>query len=281
MTRPKNDHAHQAHLRGEAAFSSLSREALEESRGSFEEALEHEPDYARAMTELAYVHVHIAADGFHSAEEAAESLQKAETYAKKAVELAPGDYSTQWGLAFYYINSGKDGDFARGLETFEKAKHLFDNHTDHIERKSGLLAEMGEALVFGGDTQRGCELICEAIYKVPDWYRWNYGFALYCAKDYKKAIEELDKMYRKPGDPNFLVDSLLSRAASLAQLGRKEEAQQDIQSFQANSQRRDHLKRDWTIADELKRTPFADTDAGRALRDHWIEGLRLAGLPER
>ena len=258
--------------------NTLSKKSLDTSRGHFEKAVELAPDYARAMAELSYVLVHTATAGWHSDQEAIEALAKAEVYAKLAVRLDPNDYDTHWALGYYYMNSGKAGDFSKGVKSFEVALDLFKNATDRIDRKPGLLAEMGEALVYDGRPDEGIDLLEQAIDRVPDWYRWNYAFALYCSKRYSDAINALDKMYRKPGDPTYLYDSLLTRAAAHAQLGKNKKANRAVADFLKTKQ----TKREtgWTIRDELKRTPFKATKAGRILRDHWIDGLRKAGLPE-
>jgi tetratricopeptide (TPR) repeat protein len=278
MRRPIKKEAHQAFLLGEATFNTLSKKTLDQSRACFEKAVELEPDYARAMAELSYVYVHTATAGWHSDKEAIEALAKAEVYGKLAVRLDPDDYDTHWSLGYYYINSGKRGDFQRGIKEFEKALDLFMNGTDRIDRKPGLLAEMGEALVFDGRPDEGIDLIEWAINLVPDWYRWNHGFALYCNKQYKEAIDALDKMYRKPGHPRYLYDSLLTQAAAYAQLGNGRKAKQAVTEFLKIKRAKKRMS--WTIADELKRTPFKPTKAGLALRDHWIDGLRKAGLPQ-
>jgi len=278
MSKRVNRKAHEAFIKGEATFTTLSKEGLDDSRTYFEEAISLEPGYARAMAELSYAYVHTATAGWHTPQEAVEALAKAEVYSKLAVQLDPEDYDTHWARGFYYMNSGKKGDFRKGIRAFEKAKDLFENCTDLIDRKPGLLAEMGEALVYDGRPREGIELIDRAISLVPDWYRWNMAFACYCDKQYQRAIDELDKMYRKLGDPRYLYDSFLTRAAAHAQLGQSKQARKAVKDFRrikkANS------GKDWTIQDELKRTPFRDDKNGYALRDHWIEGLRQAGLPE-
>ena len=227
---------------------------------------------------MSYVYVHIATAGWHSPHDAIEALAKAEVYAKLAVSLDPDDYDTYWALGYYYTNSGKTGDFRRGIQAFNKALKLFYTATDRIDRKPGLLAEMGEALVYDGRPAAGIKLIEQAINMVPDWYRWNYAFALYCNKQYKEAIDSLDRMYRKPGHPRYLYDSLLTRAAAHAQLGKNRKARLAVATFLKMKRAKRGVG--WTITDELKRTPFKPTKTGRALRNHWIDGLRKAGLPK-
>lgn len=279
MQKPINKAARDAFHRGEATFNTLSKKKLDQCRAQFEKAVELEPNYARALAELSYANVHTATAGWHSATESTQALAKAEAYGKLAVHLDPDDYDTHWSLGFYYINSGKPGDFAKGIKEFETALALFEKTTDRIDRKPGLLAEMGEALVFDGRPKDGLKLLDRAINLVPDWYRWNYAFALYCDKQYKQAVRALDAMYRKPGHPRYLYDCWLTRAAAYAQLGKKKKAKDAVAQFLKTKMAKRGIG--WTIEDELKRTPFRNNKAGRALRDHWIEGLRKAGLPSK
>ena len=297
-----NRQALEAFINGQNAFFALSKKSLEQSRSYFEKAIALDPGNARALAELSYVNTHIAVDNWHSPDEAREALGKAEAYASLAVAADPDDYDTHWALGFYLVNSGKPGDHAKGLKEFEAARDLFDNWTDRLTRKPDLIAEMGEILVYAGEVKKGIEMIEGAITRVPDWYRWNLAFAYYCDKRYDDAIAELDRMYRKPGDPRFLYDSLLTRAASEAQKGRRNRARPLIAQFlelkeqnsAANAGAKGKAKGKaakktakksggqpvWTIADELRRMPFKPTAAGNRLRDHWIEGLKKAGLPE-
>lgn len=278
MRKPIKKAARDAFHRGEANFNTLSKKNLDRCRAQFEKAVQLEPDYARALAELSYANVHTATAGWHSEVEATEALAKAEAYGQLAVRLDPDDYDTHWSLGYYYINSGKPGDFAKGIKEFETALALFEKTTDRIDRKPGLLAEMGEALVFDGRPKDGLKLLDRAINLVPDWYRWNYAFALYCDKQYKQAIGALDQMYRKPGHPRYLYDCWLTRAAAYAQLGKKKKAKDAVEKFLKTKMARRGT--DWTIADELKRTPFRPNKAGQELRDHWIDGLHKAGLPQ-
>lgn len=304
-----NREALEAFINGQNSFFALSKRSLEESRSHFERAVRLDPGNARALAELSYVNTHIAIDNWHGPEEAREALGKAEAYARLAVAADPDDYDTHWALGYYLVNSGKPGDHAKGLKEFETARELFDNWTDRLTRKPDLLAEMGEVLVYAGEVKKGIEMIEGAVTRVPDWYRWNLAFAYYCNKQYDNAIAELDRMYRKPGDPRFLYDSLLTRSAAEAQKGSPKRARSLIQQFlelkeanrsgpaakgkgkgkaksgKAAKARTTKAKQDkggpaWTIAEELRRMPFKNDKRGRALRDHWIEGLRKAGLPE-
>ena len=278
MRRPINKKAHEAYLLGEATFNTLTKKSLDQCRAHFEKAVALEPDYARAMAELSYAYVHTATAGWHSDKEAVEALAKAKVYGELAVKLDPDDYDTHWSLAFYYLNSGEDGDFEKGIKQFDKALDLFKNATDRIDRKPGLLAEMGEALVYDGRPKEGIELLDQAIDLVPDWYRWNRAFALYCDEKYQEAIDELDRMFRKPGHERYLYDSLLTRAAAYARLGKKKKAKEAVDTFLKIKKQKKRVS--WSVADELKRTPFGPSKKSAVLKEHWIEGLIAAGLPQ-
>ena len=97
----------------------------------------------------------------------------------------------------------------------------------------------------------------------PSGYYWNLGQAQYAAKDYAAAIETLhrDETYRT-GSRRFL-------ATSLAQAGRLDEARREAELFLLASP---HFRISHWVASQ----PFRDA----ALLEHFIDGLRKAGLPE-
>jgi tetratricopeptide (TPR) repeat protein len=267
MRRPSsNQDAVRLFLEAEDAFTTISAEQWGRCRESFERAVELDGDFARALGELSYALIHGVAAGFCDKKESEAVMERAMKLAERAVELDADDYANRWNLAFALMSRKR---FDEAVDEYGKALRLFETATDRIDRKPGLLAEMGEALVFAGRPREGMAMIERAITRVPDWYRWNMGFACYCAREYARAIDELGRMYRKPGDPRYVIDVQLLAAACHAQLGADAEAERALDLFRA-------AKPDWTIKQELLRTPFRNA----ADEAHWIEGLRKAGLPE-
>jgi tetratricopeptide (TPR) repeat protein len=95
----------------------------------------------------------------------------------------------------------------------------------------------------------------------PDWYSLELGSAFYAMRRYDDAVETLTRM----NETGFW--RLCYLAASLAQLGREEEAKNAV----AEARRR---RPDFSIA-KLRFSELAASEV-----DHFIDGMRKAGLPE-
>ena len=95
------------------------------------------------------------------------------------------------------------------------------------------------------------------------WYDLTLGHARYAAGEYEAAVEtqRRDETYRT-GSRRFL-------AASLAQLGRLDEARAEVELFLVGNP--DFTTRHWAATE-----PFRDA----ATLEHFVDGYRKAGLPE-
>ena len=97
----------------------------------------------------------------------------------------------------------------------------------------------------------------------PDWYLWNAAIAYYPARQYDAVIDAVERMREPPVDP------LLFLAASYAQLGHSAEAEATVKRVLA-------LDPEATVAKWAAQQPYKNP---RDL-EHYINGLRKAGLPE-
>jgi Flp pilus assembly protein TadD len=95
----------------------------------------------------------------------------------------------------------------------------------------------------------------------PRWYHWVIGVTLATLGRYEEALKEYDQY----GSPH--ADILKLRAIAMVQLGRLEEARDQVRALIA-------LRPDMTIAKVRKR------DACMSDVDVRVESLRRAGLPE-
>jgi hypothetical protein len=102
-----------------------------------------------------------------------------------------------------------------------------------------------------------------ALCVAPGWYYWFLGQAQYLDHQYERAVQTLrrEETYRLP--------SRRTLAASLAQLGRLDEARREAEMFMASSPH-------FTIRHWIESQAFRDDAAGQ----HFVDGYRKAGLPE-
>jgi len=244
--------AYELYLQGSHIYSHETRERLEACRQKFHEASTVDPEFARAWGYLAYVTMRGVMLGWRPKMEAA----LAEEYAKRAVSLDPDDYTNYWDLAFVYQCIGRI-DLAR--QQYEKALQLNSNDAD-------LLAEVAEMHVYAGDPQRSIAELRRAMSlnpEVPDWYRWNLGWAYFNARQYEAAVAEIDRIAEMPSH------AYLIRAAALEKLNRHEEAEREIRRYLETNTGYD-------LKMLKQRTAFKAPE----LEDHWLSAVRAAGLPE-
>ena len=97
----------------------------------------------------------------------------------------------------------------------------------------------------------------------PGWYYWMLGQAEFVLRDYASAVQTL----RRP--ETYRTTSRRTLAASLAQLGRLEDARQEGQLFMLSNPH-------FSIQHWADLQPLHD----RETRQLFIDGYRKAGLPD-
>jgi TolB-like protein/Tfp pilus assembly protein PilF len=86
--RPVDPEAHEAYLQGLHLMAPRTRQGLEGARTAFEQAIEIEPDYAEAMSQLAIVWLLLNRRNYGNLSEA-ETLGQGRRWSSQALELAP------------------------------------------------------------------------------------------------------------------------------------------------------------------------------------------------
>ncbi len=248
--------AYDYYLKGKAIWSDpdkVTPEGNEEARQLFEAAIKLDPFYSSAYAELSYYHVRAYQNGWSPDGKA--SLREAKQLAEKALSLND-DFGGHWNLAVVAWNQGE---FDKSLHEYETARHINPNDPD-------LAADMGEALVYGGEPERAIEQIRGAMLRnrfYPFWYTWNFARALYMAGRYQEAVDAIATMTDPPNDVRLIS------AASEAQLGRIDKARAIMAEFSK-------IDPDWSIEQSAAYYYRRDSD-----RQHWVDGLRKAGLKEK
>ncbi|ABC90920.1 probable adenylate cyclase (possibly two-component response regulator) protein [Rhizobium etli CFN 42] len=249
--RPKSLEAYDLCVRARKLMDD-SPQAAEEAHLMLARAVDLDPDYAEAYRWLAMNHW---MGWVHSGGPTESNRDVALQLARKAVAIDPNDAGCRWVLAYLLAYAR---DFAEADAQFAKAIELDPNEADTF-------AALSDITVLAGRIDEGLEHARKAFRLNPfpaSWYYLALGQAQYAAEQYEAAIETLRR------DETYRTSSRRFLAASLAQLGRLDEARAETELFLVANPR--FSTRHWAATE-----PFRDA---RTL-DHFVDGYRKAGLP--
>ncbi|MFO1047652.1 MAG: adenylate/guanylate cyclase domain-containing protein [Geminicoccaceae bacterium] len=250
--RPRSLEAYELCVRGRT-LAGRSPESGREAVLLLRQAIAREPDYAEAHRWLA---LHLWAAWVQWGEPEEPNRRLAVAAAERAVALDPNDAGCHWMLGHVL---GYERRFAASDEAFALALQLDPNDAD-------AWAITGAVAVYRGDPTAGIAHIERALRlnpHPPSWYFHELGLAQYSARRYDAAVSSL----RQEGTYRTVSRRIL--AASLAQLGRTDDARQEAALFMAANP-------SFTIAAWAAHEPSRD----QATLDHLVEGYRMAGLPD-
>jgi TolB-like protein len=216
-------------------------------------AISLDPDYAEAYRWLAMNHW---MGWVHWGEPIEPNRRIALDLARKAVAIDPNDAGCHWVLANLLAYERR---FDEADSEFAKAFELDPNEAD-------AWATLSDIAVLAGRVEEGLEYIRKAFRLNPypvSWYYLTLGQAQYAARDYEAAVETLRR------DETYRTSSRRFLAASLAQLGRFDEARTEVAMFLVANPH-------FTTSHWVETEPFRDD----ATLDHFVDGFRKAGLPE-
>ncbi|OWV75271.1 adenylate cyclase [Rhizobium sp. R339] len=250
--RPKSLEAYDLCVRARKLMDDAPQ-AAQEAHLMLTRAISLDPDYAEAYRWLAMNHW---LGWVHSGGPTDAIRRLALELARKAVAMDPNDAGCRWVLAYLLAY---ERSFAEADAEFARALDLDPNEADTF-------AALSDITVLAGRVEEALEHIRKAFRLNPFPARWYYltlGQAQYAAGQYEAAVETLRS------EETYHTSSRRFLAASLAQLGRLDEARAEAELFLvANPQ---FSTRHWAETE-----PFRDA---RTL-DHFVDGYRKAGLPE-
>ncbi|MFW8645224.1 tetratricopeptide repeat protein [Rhizobium beringeri] len=250
--RPKNLEAYDLCVRARRLMDDTPQ-AAREAHLMLTRAISLDPDYAEAYRWLAMNHW---MGEVHSGGPTQPTRSLALELARKAVAIDPNDAGCHWIPAYLLAY---ERSFAEADAEFAKAIELDPNEADTF-------AALSDIAVLAGRVGEGLEHIAKAFRLNPfpaSWYYLTLGQAQYAAGQYEAAVETLRR------DETYRTSSRRFLAASLAQLGRLDEARAEAELFLVANP---HFStRHWAETE-----PFRDA---RAL-EHFVDGYRKAGLPE-
>jgi len=250
--RPSNMEAYDLCVRARS-LGGQSLYAQKESRLLLRRAIELDPGYAEAHRWLA---LDLWAEWRNGGDSATADLHTALTTAEKAVGLDPNDAGNRWVLGYLLACERR---WEESEAQLAAALNLDPNHADTWAIQSDLS-------VMSGRPMEAIDQIERAFRQNPCpvwWYWWLLGQAQYAARQYDRAAKTLRR------DDTYRTESRRTLAAALARLGRLDEARQEANLFMIGNPH-------FTIRHWVGTQPFRD----EAMREHFIEGYRQAGLPE-
>lgn len=254
-SRPTSMEAYDLCVRARQLIASFAGtvDAIREADELTRQSVAIDPSYAEALRWRAFVlwsRWVFAIDA--TPEMRAESLKMAE----RAIALDPNDAGNCWILGYMLAYEHR---WTESDRYFEQALRLDANHADTLVMRA-------EILTFAGRHDASLELIRRALRfspQPPGWYYWVLGMTLYGARQYDEAVDtlRLEATYRS--------SSRRVLAASLAQLGRLDEAKKEGALFMAKSPQ-------FRISHWVAVQPARD----QAVIEHFVDGYRMAGLPD-
>ncbi|TPI26595.1 adenylate cyclase [Mesorhizobium sp. B3-2-1] len=250
--RPTNLEAYDLCVRARKLIDD-SPQTAREAHLMLTRAVALDPDYAEAYRWLAMNHW---MGWVHWGEPIDPNRRIALDLARKAVAIDPNDAGCHWVLGNLLAY---ERDFAEADAEFARAFELDPNEAD-------AWATLSDITTLAGRVEEGLEYIRKAFRLNPfpaNWYYLTLGQAQYAARDYAAAIETLRR------DETYRTSSRRFLAASLAQLGRLDEARAEVDLFLVGNPH--FTTRHWVWTE-----PFRDD----ATREHFIEGFHKAGLPD-
>jgi adenylate cyclase len=242
-------------LRGKMHHHRGTRDDNTEALRLLDKAIEMDPEFAEAYAWKACTLGQALARGFGDNKE--ELFAQDVAAVEKALSLDENNFECHWIMCEVRMMVAR---MEEAELHHQKAFALNPNDPRVVAQRSELLTWLGRPV-------EGVDWARQAMRLDP----YNaagrahlLGRALYIARSYEDAIEA----FKQVRVPNFSHHAVI--AACYAQLGSDEKA--SLHAGKVLS-----LKPDFSIADHVQGLPFKESRD----RDHYRDGLRKAGLPER
>jgi TolB-like protein len=250
---PRDMRAYGLVLRGSHLVQQYTKEANAHARRLFNEAIGIAPEYGRAYGAMSRTH---NLDWRYSwSPESDSSLNAAVELARRAVHLDPLDARGFAELGFACLYKRRHDE---SIAEYLRATALNPNDAD-------IIAEYADSLVYAGQPQKSVELLERAMRLnpyYPDWYLWYLADAYYTMAQPANVIVTVQRM-QNPDEGRRML------AASYAELGMMDEARSQAEKVM-------RLHPEFSISRWRHRPPYRD----KALLERYMQGLRMAGLPE-
>jgi TolB-like protein len=240
--------AHDYPLRGRALayrYREIDAEAC------YARAAELDPAYAQAH---AWRAVALGVKYLH--DERPETLDAALASARRALTLDDNDAQSHRAMAYVAL---RRCEYDLAGHHHERARALNPNDSELVTQSANWLMHVGRL----DEALAALDASLRLDPFPPTWYWDVRGYVLYHLRRYPEAI----LAFRSVQADSFWISGML--AAACAQAGRLDDARRELARYLA-------ARPGVTLANVADKIIYADP----RLRDHWLEGLRKAGLPE-
>lgn len=239
---------------------SMERRKFQQAGDLIERALGIEPDNAMAVTLAAYWHLWHIGQGWTT--DVVRTISTVENLCLKAMKLDP-DNSEAMGIYAHTLSWKRE---------FDSALHFFDQSLRLNPNLAYIWALSATTYCYIGDPENALKRLNRYLDLAPQdpyfrFFEVIYTIAYTFNRDYERAVVVGRRVVKT--NPEF-INGYKPLIASLGHLGRREEAGPYLERLLS-------LEPDFTIDKFGKGYPFKfDRD-----RENYLEGLRLAGVPER
>jgi len=211
--------------KGAGIFAKLSKEAMIQSRGLFKKALEIDPEYAGAISSLAWTHFMDARYGY--TESRGESFKQAVELANQSVALDDNQPMVHTLMQYLYLIQKK---YDRALEEGRKAIALGPSNAraHHV---------YGDTLYRSGHFEEAVPILEKAIRlqpHAPFYYFASLANAYYWVGRYEESLTTAEQIVGQSRKTGFRVgerSGLWISARAKVRLGRESEAREDVAKF--------------------------------------------------
>ena len=247
-------------LRAIPMIYSMEREKYREAGELINRALEMEPDNAMAAAWAAYWHLFYVGQGW--SRDVASEFATVRDYAVRAIRLDPENAEA---LGIYaHVCAFADRDFESALHYYDRAFRLNPNLAIIWALSAPTYCYIGQPEKALKQLERYRELA--PFHPYFFWVENLYTIAYTFLGDYEQAVQTGRRAVKT--NPDF-VNGYKPLLAALGHLGRREEAKPYLDKLMA-------LEPNFTLKRFAREYPIQKEFD----RERYIEGLRLAGVPE-
>jgi adenylate cyclase len=250
--------------KGGGIFLKFTKEAFVKSRELFKKALEIDPNYAAALTSLAWTHFMDARFGYTDSRE--ESFKRAVELANQSEALDDKQPMVHSLLQFIYLIQKQ---YDKAIEEGRKAVALDPNNAQSY-------AIHGETLFCSGFFEESVP-ICEKAIRLhpyaPLYYFSSLSNAYYWVGRYEESLAVAEQLINRSKKAGFRTGERWGfwfSARAKVKLGRESEAKEDFAKFL-------ELAPGWTWKSDLRNTLYKPEIKAQEHQDMLV--LRLPGHP--